>query len=60
MGDVLNPPGNPWLTAISAARVPLPEGVRLVRHSSDGSDALDRHVRLRAATARLRDFMDME
>jgi hypothetical protein len=60
MYDVLNPPGNPWLKAISAAKVPLPKGVRLLRNSSEESAPFDRHVRLRAAKDRLRDFMDME
>lgn len=60
MDDVLNPPGNPWLKAISAAKVPLPKGVRLLRNSSEESAPFDRHVRLRAAKERLRDFADME
>ncbi len=64
--DVLNPPGNPWLRDISAARIPLPRGVRILRNSSDSADSsdgtatFDRHARLRAAKEKLRDFMDME
>jgi hypothetical protein len=50
MGDVLNPPQNPWLLAISSGKVPLPRGVRLLRNSSEESAALDRHARIRAAT----------
>jgi hypothetical protein len=60
MYDVLNPPGNPWLKAISASKVPLPHGVRILRNSSEESTSFDRHVRLRAAKERLRDFVDME
>jgi hypothetical protein len=60
LGDVLNPPGNPWLKAISASKVPLPHGVRILRNSSEESTAFDRHVRLRAAKERMRDFVDME
>jgi hypothetical protein len=56
--DVLSPPGNPWLRGISAAKVPLPRGVRLLRNSSEESAAVDRHIRLRAAKEKLRDFMD--
>jgi hypothetical protein len=64
--DVLNPPGNPWLRDISAARIPLPRGVRILRNSSDSADssdgtvAFDRQARLRAAKEALRDFMDPE
>jgi hypothetical protein len=60
MHDVLNPPGNPWLKTISASKVPLPHGVRILRNSSEEPASVDRHVRLRAAKDRLRDFMDME
>ncbi len=60
MGDVLNPPQNPWLRAISSGKVPLPRGVRLLRNSSEESAAFDRHVRMRAATIKLRDFVDLE
>ena len=60
MGDVLNPPGNPWLRDISAAKVPLPPGVRVIRNLSDEPAAFDRHARLRAAKDKLLDFMDME
>jgi hypothetical protein len=59
MGEVLNPPGNPWLKAISAGKVPLPKGVRLLRNSSEEASAVDRHTRLRVATKKLRDFMDL-
>jgi hypothetical protein len=38
--------------------VPLPRGVRLLRNSSEESAAVDRHIRLRAAKEKLRDFMD--
>jgi hypothetical protein len=63
--DVLNLPGNPWLRHISAARVPLPCGVRILRNFSDSADSsdstatFDRHVRLRAAKEKLRDLMDI-
>ncbi len=66
MSDVLNPPCNPWLRDISASKVPLPSGVRVLRNSSDsagspdGSEAVDRHARLRAAKEKLRGFVDME
>ncbi len=60
MGDVITPPENPWLRKVSAAKLALPPGVRILRNSSDEPAPFDRHVRLRVATARLRDFMDME
>jgi hypothetical protein len=60
MGDVLNPPSNPWLRAISSGKVPLPKGVRLQRNSSEESAALDRHARLRSAVKKLHDFEDLE
>ena len=64
--DVLNPPCNHWLRDISAARVPLPRGVRILRNfsdsadSSDGTATFDRHARLRAAKEKLRGFVDPE
>ena len=66
LADVFNPPANPWLREVSVARIPLPHGVRILRNSSDSADSsdgtatLDRHVRLRAAKEKLRDFMDIE
>ncbi len=64
--DVLNPPVNLWLREISAARIPLPRGVRILRNSSDSADSsdgtatFDRQARLRAAKEKLRDFVDPE
>ena len=63
--DVLNPPSNPWLRDISAAKIPLPRGIRLLRNSSDSADSsdgtatFDRHARLRVAKENLRNFMDI-
>jgi hypothetical protein len=64
--DVLNPLGNPCLRDVSAARIPLPRGVRILRNSSDSADSsdgtvtFDRQARLRAAKEKLRDFRDLE
>lgn len=58
--EVMTPPGNPWLREVSADRVALPQGVRIVRNSSDLPAVFDRHARLRAAKEKLRDFMDIE
>ena len=35
--DILNPPANPWLKAISQGNVNLPAGVRVVRLCDDDS-----------------------
>jgi hypothetical protein len=59
MVDVMTPPENPWLKKISAAKVVLPKGVRILRNSSEESNAKDRHAALRVAKVKLRDFVDM-
>ena len=62
--DVLRPPENPWLKAISDARIVLPQGVRIRRNSSDQGEgmanAFERHVARLSANARLRNVIDME
>jgi hypothetical protein len=65
LADVLSPPFNPSLRNISAAVIPLPRGVRILRNSSDsvdssdGTTTFDRQARLSAAKEKLRDFMDI-
>jgi hypothetical protein len=57
--DILDPPLNTWLRELGKRKVPLPAGIRLVRHENGEEDAFERSERLRVARQKLHDFADL-
>lgn len=56
--DILDPPRNAWLRALSAGRIAIPPGIRILHHVQTEEDAFERNERVRTARRKLHEFSD--
>jgi len=56
--DILDPPRNAWLCALSAGHIAIPPGIRILRHAQTEEDAFECNERLRTARRKLHEFAE--
>jgi len=56
--DILDPPRNAWLCALSTGGITIPRGIRVLRHAQTEEDAFERNERLCTARRKLQEFVE--